>query len=223
MFASFLRTQELEILDHEGLSLRGRRMLADLDVWNRRTGWYGAHVRRIRRHWVALGRPTPFRVLDVGTGFGGLLSALSESELPCVLTGVDLAQGFVDDAAGRLAGRARVVLGDATALPFADGAFDLVTNTLLMHHLGPADRVRFVHECARVARSAYIFDLEVTLYGVLGFPIVATALGMGRDAIHDGVLSVRRGSTLAEMEALCAPLPVRVTRVFPSGICTLPG
>jgi SAM-dependent methyltransferase len=222
LFASILRTQGEEILDREGLSVRGRQILADLDTWNRRTGWYAGHVRRIRRHWVALGRPAPFRVLDVGTGSGGLLAALAESELPCMLTGLDLSPAFVEDAARRLGRRATVVQGDATALPFESGSFDLVTNTLMMHHLPHGVRAALVAEAARVARTAYLFDLEVTLYGVLGVPVVGPIFGLGRDAVHDGMLSVRRGSTIGELRALVAPLPVKVVRVFPSALCTMP-
>lgn len=222
MFASLLRTQEEEILDREGLSPRGRAMLAELDTWNRRTRWYAGHVRRIRRHWDALGRPTPFRILDVGTGFGGLLAALAESDLPCVLTGLDRSAAFVADAQLRLGGRATVVEGDATALPFADRSFDLVTNTLMLHHLPHGVRHGLVAEAARVARSAYLFDLEVSLLGVIGLPLIGPLFGLGPDAVHDGVLSVRRGSTLRELRELCAPLPVRVRRVFPSALCTMP-
>src|SRR5688572_3393918 len=94
VFASVLRTQEEEILDREGLSPRGRLILADLDRWNRATRWYAAHVRRVRLHWEALGRPSPFRVLDVGTGSGGLLAALAESDIPCELVGVDRSPAF---------------------------------------------------------------------------------------------------------------------------------
>jgi ubiquinone/menaquinone biosynthesis C-methylase UbiE len=95
MFASILRTQEEERLDQEGLSPRGRRILQDLDRWNRAIRWYDAHVRRIRQHWEALGRPDPFRVLDVGSGSGGLLAALADSDLPCELVGVDRSPAFV--------------------------------------------------------------------------------------------------------------------------------
>ena len=73
-----------------------------------------------------------------------------------------------------------------------------------------------------VARSVYLFDLEVTLYGAVGFAMLAPALGLGRDAVHDGILSVRRGSTLEELRALVDGLPVKAVRVFPSALCTLP-
>jgi SAM-dependent methyltransferase len=222
MFASMLRTQEEEILDREGFSARGRRIIQDVERWNRAARWYAGHVARVHLHWDALGRPSPFRVLDVGCGAGGLLAALAESDLPCELTGVDLSPAFVQMAAQALGRRATVLQADATALPFPDQAFDLVTNTLMMHHLPHGVRHQLVAEMGRVARSTYLFDLEVTLYGCVGFAVLGPLVGLGADAVHDGLVSVRRGSTLAEFRALVAPLPVRVARVFPSALCTLP-
>jgi SAM-dependent methyltransferase len=222
MFAKMLRTNAEERLDREGLSPRGLDILRQLDTWNRRTGWYAAHIRRIRRHWEALGRPSPLRILDVGTGTGGLVAALVASDLPCIVTGLDRSTGYLAQARERVGTAATFVEGDATALPFPDGAFDLVTNTLMLHHLPREVRTGLVSEAARVARSTYLFDLEVTLYGTLGVPVFGPLFGLGRDGVHDGMISVRRGSTLAEFRALCVPLPVRVVRVFPSALCTLP-
>lgn len=226
MIARALRTHGEEILDVEGLSPRGRRILDDLDRWNHRSGWYRMHVRHVRRHWEALGRPRPFRVLDVGTGPGGLLAALADwarrDGVPVELTGVDRSPAYVAMARERLGDRARVREGDATALPEADGAWDLATSTLMLHHLPAPTRARMIAELARVARSAYLFDVELTLHGMLGWPLVALAMGMGRDSLHDGVLSVRRACTRDELAALVAPLPVRVVRVLPTALATLP-
>lgn len=220
MLLNWLRTDEPEIMDREGLSPRGLRLLDDLDRWNRAARWYDGHLARIQAHWEALGRPDPFRILDVGSGSGGLLDALSRSDLPVKLTGVDRSPAYVEFARRRLEDRATILEGDATALK-VDG-FDLVTNTLMMHHLPVPVRTAMVAEMERVARSVYIFDLEVTLYGAVGFAFVAPLAGVRFDAIRDGVTSVRRGSTFAEFSALVAPLPVIPRRVFPSAMCTMP-
>jgi SAM-dependent methyltransferase len=223
MIATLFRGEGEEIMDREGLSARGVRILRDLDRWNAVSGWTRGHVRRVRAHWEALGRPRPFRVLDVGTGPGALLEALAASDLPVELTGLDLQDDYVRYAQERLGGRARVVQGDATALPFGPGTFDLVTNTLTLHHIPRAQRPRIVEEIRRVARSAYLFDLEITLYGLVCFAPGAVAVGMGLDSVHDGIVSLRRSSTLDELAELVRPLPVRVVRVFPSAMCTMPG
>lgn len=222
MLLPWLRSDAEEILDREGLSARGMEILADLDRWNRRARWYAAHVRRIRAWWDALGRPRPFRVLDVGTGPGGLLAHLLDSDLPVEAVGVDLNPAYADFARVRLDGRATVEVADATALAWGDRSFDLVTNTLMMHHLPTVVRARMVAEMGRVARGVYLFDLEVTLYGVAGFAVLGPLAGLGGDAVHDGIVSIRRGSTFAEFRDLVAPLPVRAARVFPSAMCTMP-
>lgn len=223
MIARLLRTDQEEIMDHVGLETpRGRRILEDLDRWNRRSGWTAAHLRRIGAWWEALGRPSPFRVLDVGTGSGGLLDAIVASGLPVEAHGVDRSPAYVAYARERLGGRAAVEEGDATALRWPDQRFDLVTNTLMMHHLPPDVRRAMVAEMGRVARGVYLFDLEVTLYGLAGFAVLAPVTGLGSDAIRDGLTSIRRGSTFAEFRELVAPLPVRARRVFPSAMCTVP-
>lgn len=221
-----LRTEREEILDREGQSERGRKILHDLERINHISGWYRMHQRQVQRHWEALGRPSPFRILDVGTGPGTLIEQLDRWALRhgvrVELTGVDRSPNYVAMARERLGDKATVMEADATALPMADQSFDLVTNTLMMHHLPMSVRTAMVHEFARVARSAYIFDLEISWTGALGWPPLAVALGMGTDTIHDGWISVRRGSTLAEFQALMAPLPVRVVRRFPSLLLTVP-
>jgi SAM-dependent methyltransferase len=62
----------------------------------------------------------------------------------------------------------RYVQGDALALPFPDGAFDVVFSNAVIEHVGGAEQQRrFVEESLRVARSAFVttpnrwFPLEV--------------------------------------------------------------
>ncbi len=70
------------------------------------------------------------RVLDVGSGLGGPSRFLASS-YGCRVSGVDLCEAFVGVAemlTGRvgLKGRVDFRQGDALALPFADGSFDVV-------------------------------------------------------------------------------------------------
>jgi len=71
------------------------------------------------------GVPDPARVLDVGTGTGVAAHALARRLPLAEVTGVDLAPAMVAEAE-RKGGRARFQVADASALPFADGSFDLV-------------------------------------------------------------------------------------------------
>ncbi len=53
--------------------------------------------------------------------------------------------------------RVRYVQGDALALPFEDGSFDVVFSNAVIEHVGgPEQQRRFVEESLRVARRAFI-------------------------------------------------------------------
>jgi len=69
--------------------------------------------------------PTPRRSLDVGTGSGAVARLMAERWPEADVTGVDVSPGMVEEA--RRLGRQHYDVGDAAALPYGDGAFDLVT------------------------------------------------------------------------------------------------
>jgi ubiquinone/menaquinone biosynthesis C-methylase UbiE len=67
----------------------------------------------------------PTRALDVGTGTGAVARLISERWPSAEVTGVDVSPGMIEEA--RRLGQERYDVGDASALPYPDGAFDLVT------------------------------------------------------------------------------------------------
>lgn len=224
----FLRSTGAEVLDQAEASAQGQQIQRELDRWNQMSGWYRQHLKRIRQHWEALGKPAPFRVVDVGCGPGGLLSELQDwgrrYGIPLELTGLDQGATWLEMAREKLGKDSKVILiqGDATASGFADQTFDLATTTLMMHHLSPERRQAMVRELGRISRSQYIFDLELSLTGVVGWAGVSLALRFSPETRHDGIQSVRRGSTFEEFSILVKDLPVTVARSFPAGLCTLP-
>jgi len=82
----------------------------------------------------------PRRVLDVGTGTGRVARLAAERWPAADVTGVDVSPGMIEEAR-RLGGTAVYDVADAAALPFPDGAFDLV----LLNNMIP-----FFDELARV-------------------------------------------------------------------------
>ena len=90
------------------------------------------------------------RVLDAGCGGGGM--PLSLAEEAAAVVGIDPAERFQD--AGVRLGRERglrnlhFALADGMALPFPDGAFDLVLSHAVIEHV--ADAPLYLRECARV-------------------------------------------------------------------------
>ena len=67
----------------------------------------------------------PRRALDVGTGTGAVARLLAERWPGAEVTGVDVSAGMIEEA--RRLGSERYEVGDAAALPFESGLFDLVT------------------------------------------------------------------------------------------------
>lgn len=89
---------------------------------------------RVRRKGRSL------RVLDVG-GRTGLLRMFLKNDQ---VTLVDVEPGDISDG---------FVLGNGSALPFRDDAFDVVCAFDTLEHVPKSDRTAFVTECARVAGS----------------------------------------------------------------------
>jgi SAM-dependent methyltransferase len=95
-------------------------------TWETRIGPH--HMRALD---LALeGVPAPGRVLDLGTGTGVVALALAERFPEAVVVGIDLSPGMIEEARRKLppelAGRVELQVGDASALAYPDGDFDLV-------------------------------------------------------------------------------------------------
>jgi SAM-dependent methyltransferase len=102
-------------------------------------------------------------VLDVGAdelgfGEGGRCGTLNFFEELYPWPRQITALGLHDGTAFRARYPAvRYVQGDATALPFADGEFDIVFSNAVIEHLGGREQQRtFVYEALRVGRRVFI-------------------------------------------------------------------
>ncbi|HNS51359.1 MAG TPA: class I SAM-dependent methyltransferase [Anaerolineae bacterium] len=89
------------------------------------------------------------RVLDVGSGTGTVTEEIAESTIGRV-TGIDIDPEMVRFASGR-GGRAAYQAGDAHALPFADGLFDLTVCHFVL--LWCRDPRQVAGEMLRVTRA----------------------------------------------------------------------
>jgi ubiquinone/menaquinone biosynthesis C-methylase UbiE len=126
----------------------------DFQVWLATRG----RERALRETILRLARVTAGEtMLDVGCGTGTLAMAAKRLVGPS-------GEVIAIDASPEMVGRARRKAcaarldiefreAPAQALPFADGRFDLVTSTLMLHHLPRSDREASAREMARVLKS----------------------------------------------------------------------
>ena len=94
------------------------------------------------------------------------------------------------------------VAGDALALPFADGSFDLVSCCLFSHHLEPQEVVQFLNDGLRVCRAAVILNDVVRHPVHLALVYLSLPLYRSRITHHDAPASVRRAYTVEEMHRM---------------------
>jgi SAM-dependent methyltransferase len=95
--------------------------------------------------------PSHTRVLDVGGGTGIIAQAMKDLFGIAHVTSVDVHNRFLKT----LDIETRVY--DGVTLPFADGAFDCVTFSNVMHHVPVAVRTGLMRECARVVGRGPIY------------------------------------------------------------------
>jgi len=102
----------------------------------------------------------PARVLDVATGGGH--TALAFAALAREVVAFDVTEPMLGAARRFIASRGltnvRYAAGDVAALPFRDGAFDVVTCRIAAHHF--AEPAAAVREVRRVLRQAGTFLLQ---------------------------------------------------------------
>lgn len=74
-------------------------------------------------------------------------------EAGCAVAGVDVSPAMLNRARARLGDAAELHLTDGGGLPFADGRFDLVTTSMVLHEVPEEARPGLLDEMARVARA----------------------------------------------------------------------
>jgi ubiquinone/menaquinone biosynthesis C-methylase UbiE len=195
--------------------------LRDLARVNRRLG--GVRLSAAAIDSLAPGR-AELSVLDVGTGAADIPLALIEQGRTAGrlvrVTGIDsrpevLAAAAVADPRVTATRELTLHVGDAVALQFEDGAFDVVHSSLVVHHLEPEAARQALVEMGRVARLGIVVnDLVRGHWSWVGAWLMSHLLTGNHLTRHDAPLSVRRAYTVAELTGLLAAAGFRVERRF---------
>jgi 2-polyprenyl-3-methyl-5-hydroxy-6-metoxy-1,4-benzoquinol methylase len=176
-----------------------RRTIADIRRSN--VVFQGAHavLAELAPHLTRL--PGQATLLDVGTALGDVpraaVRAARARNVSLTTIGLDR-----DAMVTRLAAESvsHAVCGSGLSLPFRDSSVDVVMCSQTLHHFRGAEERALLCEMNRVARIAVVVsDLRRSWIAAAGFWIASFPLGFHRVTRHDGVLSVMRGYTDAEL------------------------
>jgi ubiquinone/menaquinone biosynthesis C-methylase UbiE len=148
----------------------------------------------------AAGGASRVRLLDVACGTGRTLHQLAVAHPALRLYGIDLSPAYVRLARRRLADVAEVALAveNAEALPFADGAFDVVTSVYLFHELPRNTRRAVARELWRVVRPGGLVVLEDSAQ-LAESAEIASALRAFPDEFHEPFYADYLEDDLAEL------------------------
>jgi ubiquinone/menaquinone biosynthesis C-methylase UbiE len=136
----------------------------DVQSFERRSNTYEDSVMQIlffdRFHHIALDAvPAGIKaesILDIGCGTGRLLRKAAKRWPAARLTGVDPAEGMVEEAR-RLTPQAQFLVSPAESIPLSDASVDLVFSTLSFHHW--QDQAQAVKQVARLLHPGGVFVL----------------------------------------------------------------
>jgi 2-polyprenyl-3-methyl-5-hydroxy-6-metoxy-1,4-benzoquinol methylase len=171
------------------------------DIARANTIFLGANaaVAEIARYFPQLSGAAT--LLDVGTG---------AADVPARATRAAKARGitmrtFAVDTELVLVQRARArveyaLCASGLALPFADRSMDIVLCSQTLHHFRGEEASTLLREMTRVARVAVVVsDLRRSWFAAAGFWLASFPLRFHTVTRHDGVVSVMRGFTSAEL------------------------
>ncbi len=190
-----------EILDEEGLD--PALVIRSMQDVERANWFFGGSSAAVAELVPAFAKSNgTLSILDVGTGTGDIPARARKRAGKAGVSVLTVGLDSAEELAG--ASRARhdaVVCGDALLLPFPDRSFDVVLGSQILHHFDDRAAIQFLTELNRVARiRVVVSELRRSWFAIIGLWIGSFLLRFHPVSRHDGIVSIRRGFTSAELE-----------------------
>ena len=165
-------------------------------------------------------------LLDVGTGLGDIPRAAAARArrhgIALQLIGIEripaAARAARETGVGEGAAGIAVLLADGGALPIRPGGVDVVVASQVLHHLPRDVAVRWIAAFDRLARRAVVLaDLRRSRLAMAGIWAASFGLGFGGHTRRDAVVSLKRGYTRDELNAMLRDAGVPAVATYQPG------
>jgi ubiquinone/menaquinone biosynthesis C-methylase UbiE len=162
----------------------------------------------IRQRLIALAAPAPSEtVLDVGCGTGTLAIAIEPRVGEGKVHGIDASPEMIEVAkekAAKAGGEVDFQVALIEAIPFPDGSFDLVTSSLMLHHLPDDLKRKGFGEIRRVLKPGGRFlamDFAANSHSPIGHLLSVFGYSRG-EPIVDVLMPMLKEAGFSDVEAV---------------------
>jgi len=142
-------------------------------------------------------------LLDYGCGAGDLMRVLGGLGARASFTGCDVSAGMLAEVVKRwpssLGPAPATAAQEGAATPFADGQFDVITISAVLHHVPVAERQEVYRELGRVLKPGgriYVFEHNprnpLVRYVIARTPIDENAILLDANEVRHGLLDTAR-------------------------------
>ena len=215
-----IRAQELEMMDDFDVSFEEYlETYRQLQTVNTLTFTYFPTLQFIKRVSKRKDHLDCLKILDIGSGYGDMLRRIArfsrKRNFSVKLVGTDVNPKAIRSAqlATHKEDKIIFIAGDIFDFPFEE-EFDIVINSLLMHHLPSnqiTEMIRWMCQNAKIAW--FINDLQRHVIPYCFIKYFVRLLGMNRMICHDAPLSVARGFSRSEWCNLIQNAGVDISKV----------
>jgi len=147
----------------------------------------------------------PESILEIGCGGGYFTKTLALSYPSAQVVGADLSESairFAEDQQKPLPSNLSYKVQSEKSLNEFDPV-DIITTTLVCHHMTDDELVEFLREAASLAQKEVIInDLHRSWIAYLFYAVIAPIVFNNRLITHDGLLSIKRSFRKADWERI---------------------
>jgi SAM-dependent methyltransferase len=205
--------------------------LRDVERVNRYLSGYRVLLEHVGGFLARHAGPAPFTLLDVATGSADqpveVVKLARRMNVPIRVTAIDINAKMLRFARERTRAfpEIRFVRCDIFSLPFAPGSFDLVTNSLSLHHFERQGVVDILRTLAALGRQGFVVnDLHRSRVAFAAIWLLTRLLTQNRLTRYDAPVSVMNAFTPQEFQTMAREAGIdgaRVIRHFPYRIAVV--